>query len=434
MMPPVVGKGAVLQSFPTLQDWKKMSYVSMMTLSGGSVAEGWRRMDPVLLRIDALVDAYNQAKNGDGKAGELQYLLGELFLATVYWANHYMKDSQHMDARRKAAVMSLSFTVTKELANALQCPPGEVGTRLYNMFGKALEHDKALTDAKDPSHYLDAAKRQQWRIIFRGGKAYRFTDRKATLESLVPLDTREYAGVMTAVGDEERGGDCGYALSMSNDLYVAPLLGRDIGKYHKPGERAQVVNYQAKKKGVGVEIKTNLDEAPVYHSSFLGGWPVQCAGMITAKDGIITAVTNESGHYQPKDTALVKLLQLLKQVGMDPSNIDIQGSRVAGGPYKGAEFLQKSGDWEAMRKSARKFLWDRYNTLAKANAESALRTLVQERFDGLKLSLGKSLSRYDLWKYAYQDVCRDLAVFDPGTWEARAKGAPIPPPVPKKRV
>lgn len=45
-----------------------------------------------------------------------------------------------------------------------------------------------------------------------------------------------------------------------------------------------------------------------HHSSFRSGGDVMCAGMISAKDGKITHIDNDSGHYQPTSEHLLALV------------------------------------------------------------------------------------------------------------------------------
>jgi hypothetical protein len=376
--------------FPNLQDWKKASCV------GTAIGPPLRKNDPGLVRIDDLVAAYNQANNAGAKAGEKQYLLGELFFATLHWNNNYKTD-RRMDAGRRTAIMSLNLTVANVLSAAFQCGLGELPARLNNLFGKALSVHGVTVDANSTRFYLDAAKREQWRVGFRGGKAYKFetlnTDPKAPP---VLLNTQAYVD-----DKEQRQGDCGYALSMSDELYVGPLLGKE-------------------KSGVAVR-----DAKPVFHSSFMGGRPVQCAGMITVKDGIVTQLSGDSGHYQPVDTDMVKVLQLLKSTGMPLKQIEVRGynkekKTVEVVWFNGDEFLQKNGNWEILRKTACQPLWNDYNS-----KKYTLRELVTQRYDAFKLPYGKNRGDQELWKMAYESVCWDLAVFDP-KWNEEAKKPPIP--------
>ena len=60
-----------------------------------------------------------------------------------------------------------------------------------------------------------------------------------------------------------------------------------------------------------------------YHSSFLAGGPVLCAGTMCFDQGRIVYICNDSGHYGPTDTAMVKVLQRLRLAGVDLKNITV---------------------------------------------------------------------------------------------------------------
>jgi hypothetical protein len=418
--------GGVLAQFPTLQQWKQLSCV------GAPMGPPFRRNDPALLNIDALVEAYNRVsadKTPGETSGQKVFLLGELFFACLYWANNFMKAPPNtMAAGRKPAIMSLSFTVTKELASVLKCGPGEVPSRLEYMFGRTLTAHGVRMDINHPN-YLDAAKREQWRIVFQGGRAYRFPDKSASMSSLELLDTSAYGQAMIfaekgrledLTGDKEeadRHGDCGFALSTSNELYVGPLLG---DKHMSEKYRSDL------QKRIG-ETK-DLGDAPTYHSSFLAGRPVLCAGIITARDGIVTEISPASGHYQPGNTDLLKVLQLLKTVGMNLRKIELYSfeSMELG---NAEDFVKANGDWKAIRRSSCQALWNLftldYQRKQKMSEETAFRKCVQDRFDALTLTSGRHLDDNARWERAYQYVCWDFALFDP-KWEARGRKPPIP--------
>jgi len=407
IVPPGKGGGMIL--FPTLQQWKDMTDL-------GTPLTRARQADLRLLRIDTLVAAYNKERGSNGSAGKKAYILGELFFATVHWLNNFLKDPAHMDPGHKPAIISLSFTVTKQLALVLGCLREQVPARLLSIFGKAMELHGMERDTKDVSHYLSVAQREQWRVVFQGGKAYGFKDNTGALGSLGLLDTTEYGKVMAIVeggltGEADRNGDAGFALSISNDLYVGPLIGAK-----KPRDRLGLVLTQ---KG----ISTSLDNAPVFHSSFMGGAPVLCAGMISVKNGIVTLITTGSGHYVPGYAFVVKVLQLLQSVGMDIKKIEVQLFDEGGGSIwtDAKTCLEKHGNWEAIRKESAQRVWDEYQRSPGAHG---LYSLVRDRFNYLKLSVGKNMTDAEVWKMAYEQICWSLAVFDPA-WEEIAKQPPI---------
>jgi hypothetical protein len=55
----------------------------------------------------------------------------------------------------------------------------------------------------------------------------------------------------------------------------------------------------------------------------MSGKPVMCAGTICAKAGQITQLRNDSGHYRPIDTSMVKAIQRLHSIGVNIQNIKV---------------------------------------------------------------------------------------------------------------
>lgn len=301
------GRIEVLKSFPTLAEWKQISFVKTTGLFG--IGSDHREKDRALMRIDTLVDAYNRIRNS-GTAGEKQYLLGVLLNAILFWIDQATFDKR-MDARRMPAVITLQLTVRKELASAFLCSINDVDDKLKTNFGKGMSSHGKKIDSTQMAGYLVAAKREQWRVVFKGGKAYKIAD-KPSKDGLELLDTKLYHLAMKEAEDGDRAG-CGYALSMNSVLYVAPLLRRNF--------RVPALEL-LRDKGVSTNKWHN---AVTYHSSFMGGVPVQCAGMIRVEAGKVTKLSTASGHYQPSNTDLVRMLEFLKTAGVDLGTVEVQG-------------------------------------------------------------------------------------------------------------
>jgi uncharacterized Zn-binding protein involved in type VI secretion len=60
------------------------------------------------------------------------------------------------------------------------------------------------------------------------------------------------------------------------------------------------------------------------HSSFLSGGPVAFAGEMSVENGVVTLVTNGSGHYRPPPEAIDQFLAQLQAMGMDVSSVTIK--------------------------------------------------------------------------------------------------------------
>ena len=54
----------------------------------------------------------------------------------------------------------------------------------------------------------------------------------------------------------------------------------------------------------------------MHHSSFLSGSPVACAGKIEVSQGVVTSLTNESGHYVPQEKHLKQVIDRFRRSGI----------------------------------------------------------------------------------------------------------------------
>lgn len=55
----------------------------------------------------------------------------------------------------------------------------------------------------------------------------------------------------------------------------------------------------------------------IHHTSLSGGKEVKAAGRLWARDGLLLAINNHSGHYRPSRESVVFALELLEQMGAD---------------------------------------------------------------------------------------------------------------------
>lgn len=74
------------------------------------------------------------------------------------------------------------------------------------------------------------------------------------------------------------------------------------------------------------------------HSSFLSGGAVATAGEMHVRGGVITLISNASGHYQPVGNTLEYLLDLLEKEGADLSQILMQVIGEAPHLYRAAQY------------------------------------------------------------------------------------------------
>jgi len=291
-------------TLPTLAQWQIDTKPGRM---------GGRANDPVLRTIDNLVTELHTARGG-----AYPYFAGQLFFATMLWLNHYKKNPMAIAECRKP-ILSLNMFAGNALARVLEVPLSGLASKLQQIYGVNMSEHGVNTDAKENPTYYSAAKREQYRVFFISGRAYHY---RVYNNKFKIINTTVAKGELEGFNDQRPG--LGFVLSMSNELY-AGLLGK-----------------------VGIS----------YHSQFMGGRPVMCGGTMVFDQGKVTYIRNDSGHYQPCDPSLVKVLHYLKMNGIAIDNITIGMEQrfKAGnlGPVEvnGTTFIQNNGNWNAIRARA----------------------------------------------------------------------------------
>lgn len=61
-----------------------------------------------------------------------------------------------------------------------------------------------------------------------------------------------------------------------------------------------------------------------YHSSYTGGEDVICTGCLSATNGELTYINNDSGHYKPTPQQILLVLDALKAQGVDMTNVRVE--------------------------------------------------------------------------------------------------------------
>jgi hypothetical protein len=125
--------------------------------------------------------------------------------------------------------------------------------------------------------YLSAAERAELKLTIREGKVY---DSKGNL-----YDTTDAGTFFSGKGKSI------FVMDSNGNIYASKH--QAVGEFH--------------------------------HSSILRGEPVSGAGEITVKDGVITEISNRSGHYQPTQEINSQVLKQVGSEGVDISNINIGG-------------------------------------------------------------------------------------------------------------
>jgi hypothetical protein len=307
---------------PTLAQWQKDSSVSLARRSD----------DDILTRIDQLIGAYETCGSDYAR---LQ-LKSDLFFTLDYWLKVHTS-KRGMSKARQPAIYELYKFTAHSLAAMLSCTINTLPEYLERHFGrKRSYHGEHLDIVGNLATYLSRAEVDKYRITFRKGKAYMFDwpgkGQEATVPNkkgqLVSGEKQKPSGMKLVLADSAsaanpgvfgRGRWGGFAMSMGRDLFMA--------RHHNDTGAA----------GPG-------DNGNFYHSSYLAGDAVLCAGTILIENGYIRGVRNDSGHYQPDAKNLVSFLQALMMQGVNVQTVlvyDFIGKHCA----NGNEFLANGGVW-----------------------------------------------------------------------------------------
>jgi hypothetical protein len=325
---PVHGDGMPpkYKTLPKLADWKE-DYCDPQSRMFNKFCKLYKIDPPTMSRLqtdlqqdftmDAICDllSCNDLKISD--AGEQIWLLFDLFQALQVWKkknalpsspqkNHtaFQKKAPFLagleDIRAKA-VANLYESVCYMLASRLLCTVNVLPTKLEQYFGKNLtQHGIDLDLRKKSADYLDRVDTNKYRLIFIKKKAYMLPwwDDKSdlTTDTTIKLELADtkYAHEKTPdKSDFTVKNESFCVLDMSSQFYVAPHGPQQSGKQH-------------------------------YHSSYLSGENVLCAGSIVLEKGAVSYLSNKSGHYQPTPTHILHYLNALAVNGMAHDKITIE--------------------------------------------------------------------------------------------------------------
>ncbi|MDP3407215.1 hypothetical protein [Bosea sp. (in: a-proteobacteria)] len=310
------------KNMPTLDQWLKDS----------SVALARRKDDIILTRIDALLREYGPHRSAYAKI----QLHSDLFFTLDYWLKVH-GNTPGMDKSRRPVIYELYKYTADSLAEALSCKINTLPEHLERHFGRKLSyHGEHLDLVGQFATYLTRAEVAKYRLSFRNGKAYMWMwpgkghelTRPTPDGGLVTQEKKQPKGMKLVLAESESASNKnvfglkqwgGFAMSMGRDLYMAR---------HHCGEGS-----------AGPGSGGNF-----YHSSYLGGDPVLCAGTILIEQGMIKAVCNDSGHYQPDEANFMSFLQTLMMHGVNVQGIQIY-DYARRHCVSGRDFIQNRGNW-----------------------------------------------------------------------------------------
>jgi hypothetical protein len=261
-----------------------------------------RSTDRVLKAIDDLVSAYHDP-NYAGSGPEILFYLRS---ALMFWAkkvNVVPKNSaptnvNPSNALPKTSVFSGSASGNKAVDELLTIVSKKLTEHhtsealddtLFQIYGKPNDDQRndtkflarARNEGKSYVYLEEDGLRRKYKLRFRDGIAWRWYDRMS-----------KYAHFDTTDNTESQKPD-----QMTH--FVMDRRGRIYAGFDK-----------------------NVDWFK--HSSLIGGQGTLAAGRLSAKDGKITLVQNDSGHYEPDQQQMRNLLERLYLYGADLSHTVIR--------------------------------------------------------------------------------------------------------------
>jgi hypothetical protein len=190
-----------------------------------------------------------------------------------------------MEPRRQPAIYALFERVVAELCELFECSINGLPRELELLWGRDLTTDGVYVDVRvNAAEYITRLEAAHYRIWFENGKAYEIAEGKKAL-----ADSKRAYLPEAMVQNSLPAVDYGFfVLTMSRDLYMAKHRTYDLVT-KRPG---------------------------FYHSSYVAGSPVQCSGTMLIKNGIISRIRLNSGHYKPHLNNARALIMALRMWGV----------------------------------------------------------------------------------------------------------------------
>ncbi len=291
----------VYTQLPTAQQFKKDSNILLAN----------RNQDKVLIELDRLLAVYPTLSGATPYQTRIkqQMTLAKLWFTCDYWlkivdGGKRYAESANMNASRRPVVYELYKAIVDTLVNRTTIPVNKLPEWLELTFGRGMDVHGVETDSGGRAKYLTPEDLKRYRLHFRSGLAYQeqWWDNSGEL-----IRAESTHSLMAEKADEaaHREGLSGYAVSLGRDFYLAPHF---------------------------VSGKESF-----FHSSYLGGQAVLCAGTMKIVNGEVLLITNSSGHYRPTDSHLALAVEALYSVGVPLDRLRVRGFTNA--ECSGEEFL-----------------------------------------------------------------------------------------------
>jgi hypothetical protein len=215
------------------------------------------------LAVLELVQPYHAARSTFAK----HYMLAKLHRPAHNWLIA-ARNGTAKQKTREPEIFEIYKLIVLKLCSFFHCSTSELPTRLEQDW--LAMHEEARHAGEERS-YLDEAAREQYRLVIDKGLIYRYHDTFGGSYKLANTADGDLLG-QSFLDKRDVEGDAGYVQSLWNSIYMAK---------HDGG---------------------------AYHSQYMSGNQVACAGGMTIQGGTLRLVSNSSGHYRPSSAVLVPLL------------------------------------------------------------------------------------------------------------------------------
>src|SRR5258706_8501201 len=234
-------------------------------------------IDALDARVVALLTRYPEAKDKFAQ----YFVMSDLFWTTDAWLKN-VKTKPEAAKKREPQMYELYKFVVLKLCEFFNVGVNSLPAKVSRTFFKEMVHD----EPGEAKAYMDDIQREEYRLVVNEGKIYLKggitllnTNSGDFLSNVSQIDWR-LAHLST---------DAGFVMSLWNELYMTK---------HDP-------------------------DLAKFHSQYMGGKPVICAGEMTVRNGILRRINNSSGHYRPDGKHLLPVLWLLMQKGVGLGAVEL---------------------------------------------------------------------------------------------------------------
>ena len=260
-------------------------------IKDSSVTLGVRSSDKILAQIEEALALYHRPNGVTAQEQKLDEILAlaRLYFPTDLWLKEHQKGKGA--SGRKAAIQALFECTCKVLSNRTGVPLNLLPNWFIVTFGRGINmHAVELDYEEKRAKYMTPLEADKYRIQFQGGRAYQ---RQWWLSKPDLVIAESIRGKPDGQKDMQEG-HAGYVLSMGGDFFT---------QKHSTSANAQGTN--------------------IYHSTYLSGGTVRCAGTWKIENGVVLEISDASGHYRPTQDHMISAVETLKAYGVDMGTLKV---------------------------------------------------------------------------------------------------------------